>query len=123
MVGHGLVDQVTGDVDDVSTFMVDLQGRGGHNCIRTELICNGDGGTDATYHGGEQQSHEDGPRDQEEDDEDADDFIQRSFQPDNDLREGGGDIGVSEVRPEQRSDTWRHLGPDACVCVCVHRCV
>lgn len=27
MVGHGLVDQVTGDVDDVSTFVVDLQGR------------------------------------------------------------------------------------------------
>lgn len=25
MVGHGLVDEVTGYVDDVSTFMVDLE--------------------------------------------------------------------------------------------------
>lgn len=29
MVGHGLVDQVTGDVDDVSAFMVNLQEGGG----------------------------------------------------------------------------------------------
>lgn len=91
MVGHGLVDQVTGDVDDVSTFMVDLQGGGAQLYKnKAQRLCNGDGGTGATYHGGEQQSHEDGPRDQEEDDEDADDFIQRSLQPDNDLREGGG---------------------------------
>lgn len=93
MVGHGLVDQVTGDVDDVSTFVVDLQGggEGGGAQLyknKAQRIWNGDGGTGATYHGGEQQSHEDGPRDQEEDDEDADDFIQRSLQPDDDLRGG-----------------------------------
>lgn len=38
------------------------------------------------YHGGEQQSHEKGPGDQEEDDEDADDFIQRALQPHDHLR-------------------------------------
>lgn len=38
MVGHGLVDQVTGDVDDVSAFVVDLQGRGGvNNRLRPRL--------------------------------------------------------------------------------------
>lgn len=37
------------------------------------------------YHSCEEQTHEQGPGDQEEDDEDADDFIQRSLQPHNHL--------------------------------------
>lgn len=82
------------------------------------------------YHSGEQQSHEQGPCDQEEDDEDADDFIQRSLQPHDHLRthreeeeieeRGGGGLTESrckvsaiseEVGNIQWSDTWRNLCP------------
>lgn len=45
------------------------------------------------YHSSEQQSHENGPCDQEEDDKDADDFIQRSLQPHDYLHRGGGNGG------------------------------
>lgn len=53
------------------------------------------------YHSGEQQSHEEGPWDQEEDDEDADDFIQRSLQPHDHLctkKRGGGVGGQSKYK-------------------------
>lgn len=46
-----------------------------------------------TDHSSEQKTHEQGPCDKEEDDEDADDFIQRSLQPHYHLsafREGDG---------------------------------
>lgn len=123
MVGHSLVDQVTGDVDDVSTFMVDLQG-GGHNCIRTKLSASGivTGAPAPLTMAVSSRAMRMVPvtrrkmmkmlmilsRD-------------RSSQTTIYGKEGGGnDIGVNEVRPVQRSDTWRNLGPgrlgpDACV--------
>lgn len=57
------------------------------------------------YHSGEQQSHEQRPCDQEEDDEDADDFIQRSLQPHDHLRtyREGGNRGEKGRR--QSTDT------------------
>lgn len=73
------------------------------------------------YHGGEQQSHEKGPCDQDEDDEDADDFIQRSLQPHNHLRTqrggGGRNRGVGgragmwqriETKSVQFWKGWKH---------------
>lgn len=36
MVGHSLVDQVTGDVDDVSALVVDLQGGGWKQLFDTD---------------------------------------------------------------------------------------
>lgn len=86
MVRYGLIDEVTGYVDDVSTFVMNLQRLMliffiHHQCKCCEVRLK----NPKTYHSSEQQSHEQGPCDQEEDDEDTDDFIQRSLQPHNHL--------------------------------------
>lgn len=64
-----------------------------------------------TDHGGEQQSHEDGPCDQEEDDEDADDFVQRSLQPHHDLGEGEEVTSATLRSDRRRHHTRRNLRP------------
>lgn len=128
MVGYGLVDEVTGYLDDVSTFVMNLQRL---MFILLSIISANDVKSGLkkakTYHSSEQQSHEQGPCDQEEDDEDTDDFIQRSLQPHNHLgaqkkggqRQGeGGIIGKWQNRLISTTlKEVRHAHGETCVLI------